>query len=285
MQPSTRIHSPGQPETRYEGQSAINQDAADGGYWHQRQLIEALNNWRSNPLGARLAMALFGENALRAKACGAEPMEDPSAKPDLRAWMRKPDGEIVEAWVSAKLARIGSTDSEERPMHHAARIKFEEADEHGLLPGNDLEIRSALLSHFIDGESIARIDPELRARCMAWLSSGWATAARSAIEGLGSPRATHLVVSLAKNSSGGQLELAGTRCIKAGQAAILAAGEAPKASEPREGQVGTIGGKWMHIQRGQALSSGPQRDIQIKINAAAFYASSPELPEIPSPKR
>jgi hypothetical protein len=266
--------------TRHQGQSAINQDAADGGYWHQRALIEALRHWRADPLGARLALSIFGPALWAARSCGAEPMEDPSAKPDLMAWMVGSDGARIERHISAKLARIGATDSPARPMHHAARVTFEEASEHGLLPESDLEIRSSLLSHFIDGEPLARQDPERAERAMAFLRDHWGLVALSAIEGLGDPRATHVAISLAQALPDGSLRLAQTRTMPSSAAIALLSREAPTMSDPREGQVGTLGSRWMHIQRGQALSLGPQRDIQIKINAGALFLAASALPEL-----
>ena len=264
----------------YLGQSAINQDAADGGYWHQRALIIALTRWRGDPFGARLAMALFGPDLLAAKSCGAEPMADPSAKPDLRAWMIDKNGATRHAMVSAKLARLGSTDSSARPMHHAARVKFDDAADHGLLPHDDLEIRSALLGHFIDGESLSRQDPEIAARAMAHLSASWPLVARCALEGLGYPRATHVVVSFAEALEDGSLSLLQTRALPMQDAIAVLLTEPPSMSEPREGQVGTLGSRLMHIQRGQALSLGPQRDIQIKINAGALFEAALALPDL-----
>lgn len=260
-------------------QSAINQDAADGGYWHQRALASALRHWRSDRLGARLALALFGPDLFGASSCGAEPMEDPAAKPDILAWMVGSDGVKRLRHISAKLARIGSTDDPARPMHHAARVKFDEAGAHGLLPDDDLEVRSALLSHFIDGEPLARQDPDLARRAMAHLRSQWDLVARSAIEGLPHPRATHLVISLAEVQPDGSLRLAHTRSMPSSDAIAALARDAPSMSAPREGQVGTLGSRMMHIQRGQALSLGAQRDIQIKINAGALFLLAPPLSE------
>lgn len=261
------------------GQSAINQDAADGGYWHQRELAHALSRWRSDRLGARLALALFGPDLLRAASCGAEPMEDPAAKPDLVAWMVDANGLRRFCHISAKLARIGSTDDPARPMHHAARVKFDEAGPHGLLPDDDLEVRSAMLSHFIDGEPLARQDPRLAERAMARLRLSWSLVARSAIEGLKSPQATHLVISLASVEPDGSLRLAHTRALPSADAIEALTRDAPSMSCPREGQVGTLGSRMMHIQRGQALSLGAQRDIQIKINAGALFLHAPPLGE------
>lgn len=273
--------TPHEPPGGYTGQSAINQNAADGGYWHQHKLIEALNNWRSNPLGARLGLALFGSDLLRARSAGARPMDDPSAKPDLLAWMVDERGTRQEALVSAKLAREGSTASPARPMHHAARVKFEDAEAHGLLPADDLESRSALLSHFLDGESLSRREPEVRERAMVHLRSSWARAAACAVQGHAEPHAGWVVVSIASESPDGTLALALTRALRAADAVAALSAEPPEASEPREEQVGTIGSRMMHIQRGQALSLGAQRDIQVKINAGALFELAPELPCLP----
>lgn len=269
------------PTGGYTGQSAVNQDAADGGYWHQRALIEALASWRSSELGARLAMALFGPDALGARAIGAEPMDDPSCKPDLLAWIQPLHGARVQAQVSAKLARLDSTSESARPMHHAGRARFEEAHLHGLLPEHDLEARAALLGHFVDGEPLARQDESARAVAMACLSASWAQVARSAICGLKDPRATHLVISLARTRPDGSLELAETRCMPAESAVFALAASPPELTDPREGQVGTLGNRLMHIQRGQALSLGPQRDIQTKINAGALFKMCQSLPPHP----
>ena len=265
---------------QYTGQSAINQDAADGGYWHQRMLISALTHWRRNPLGARLALGLFGMEALSAQAIGAEGMSDPSAKPDLTAWMVL-NGQRVERNISAKLARIGSTDSDARPMHHAARVKFDDAGAHGLLPDDDFELRGALLAHFIDGESLSRQDPVVAQRALAWLRVKWPMVARSAIEGMEFPKADTLVISLAKAQEDGSLSLVETRLLSAEWAISELISLQPNMSEPREGQVGTIGSKMMHIQRGQALSVGYQRDIQIKINAGALFSAANPLASLP----
>lgn len=269
------------PTGGYTGQSAINQDAADGGYWHQRALIEALSSWRSSELGARLALALFGAAALGARAIGAEPMDDPSCKPDLVAWLQPAEGARVSARVSAKLARLDSTSDSSRPMHHAGRARFEEAHLHGILPENDLEARAALLGHFVDGEPLARQEPASRDRAMLFLRAGWPLVAASAIRGIHDPRATHLVISTARALPDGSLQLAETRAtpVEAAIAALLA--DPPELTDPREGQVGTLGSRMMHIQRGQALSLGEQRDVQIKVNAGALFALCPELPPHP----
>lgn len=267
--------------SQFSGQSATNQDAADGGYWHQRLLIESIRRWRQSPLGARLVLGLFGTQALSASGAGAEPMQDPSAKPDLMAWLSLPDGTRLERFISAKLARVGSTDSDERPMHHAARVKFEDADRHGMLPPDDLEIRSALLSHFIDGEPLAFRDPELSMRAMAFLRSGWPMVARSAIEGIDQPKADIVAISKAETLGDGTLQLVETRLISSMEAISALLAEMPKMSSPREGQVGTLGSRLIHIQRGQAQSLGHQRDIQIKINAGALFSVAQPLPPLP----
>jgi hypothetical protein len=272
------IHSPRHSQTH--------QDAADGGFWHERALVEALRRWRRDPLGARLAMALFGPEALRAQSGGADLMEDAAAKPDLRAWMEWGPGTRREALVSAKLARAGSTDGPERPMHHAARVRFEDAALHGLLPPNDaFEARGALLAHFIDGEPLSAQDPALAAAAMAHLASSWETVARSAIEGLGDPKATHLVISVAHVAPDGSLSLSSTHAMEAAGAIALLSSLAPSMSSPREGQIGTLGSRLMHIQRGQALSMGAQRDIQIKINVGALRAACAELPDFERPAK
>jgi hypothetical protein len=267
--------------SQYSGQSATNQDAADGGYWHQRLLIESIRRWRQSPLGARLVLSLFGSDALSALGAGAEPMQDPSAKPDLMVWLTLANENRLERFVSAKLARVGSTDSADRPMHHAARVKFEDADRHGMLPADDLEIRSALLSHFIDGEALAFQDPELSMRAMAFLRSGWPLVARSAIEGIDQPKADFVAISKALPQSDGTLQLVETRLISSIEAIRALLADPPKMSSPKEGQVGTLGSRLLHIQRGQAQSLGHQRDIQIKINAGALFALAPPLPPLP----
>lgn len=269
------------PSSQYLGQSAINQDAADGGYWHQRELIAALSRWRSDPLGARLLCALFGDAILSARSAGAEPMADPSAKPDLRAWMIGRDGQSIQAHISAKLARIGSTDSPARPMHHAARVTFENASAHGLMPEHDLEARSALLSHFVDGEPLAHQGTPSATAALDHLRASWVQVARSAIEGMREPKARWLVISLAEPQADGTLRIAQTRLMSSESAIALLISEEISPSSPRDGQVGTIGNRMMHIQRGQALSLGAQRDIQIKINAAALFYAAPVLEDIP----
>lgn len=263
----------------FRGQSAINQDAADGGYWHEEALAESLSRWRRDPRGARLALSIFGPDALKASSGGASSMADPAAKPDLRAWMRWPDGSEREAYISAKLARIGSTDSPDRPMHHAARIKFEDADQHGLLPVEAFDVRGAILSHFIDGESLSRQDPAISQRALAHFCDHWRLVARSAIQGLAAPCASHLVISLAEIQGDGTLALQSTRSMSSEDAIAALCAMPPSLSAPRDGQVGTIGSKMMHIQRGQALSLGVQRDIQIKINVGALYLAAKELPD------
>lgn len=263
----------------FRGQSAINQDAADGGYWHEEALAGALSRWRRDPLGARLALSIFGQDVLRASSGGASSMADPAAKPDLRAWMRWPDGSEREAHISAKLARIGSTDSPDRPMHHAARIKFEDADQHGLLPVEAFDVRGAILSHFIDGESLSRQDPAIADKALAHFKAHWSVVARSAIQGMSAPFASHLVISLAKIQEDGALTLQSSRSMSAEDAIAALCAAPPSLSAPRDGQVGTIGSKMMHIQRGQALSLGSQRDIQIKINVGALYLAAGELPD------
>lgn len=263
----------------YRGQSATNQDAADGGYWHEAALAGALSRWRRDPLGARLALSIFGPDALRASAGGAASMADPAAKPDLRAWMRWPDGLEREAHISAKLARMGSTDSPERPMHHAARVKFDDASLHGLLPQDAFDVRGAILSHFIDGESLSRQEPEIAAKALAHFQDQWATVARSAIQGMSAPFASHLVISMAKIQDGGSLVIQSTRSMSVADAIAALCAHPPALSAPRDGQVGTIGSKMMHIQRGQALSLGAQRDIQIKINVGALYLAAGDLPD------
>lgn len=269
------------PTGGYTGQSAVNQDAADGGYWHQRVLIEALLSWRSSELGARLALALFGSEALGARALGAEPMDDPSCKPDLLAWLQPQHGGRVQAYVSAKLSRLDSTSDSSRPMHHAGRARFEEAHLHGLLPEHNLEARAALLEHFVDGEPLARQDESARDVAMTCLRASWPLVAHSAICGLKDPRATHLVISVARARDDGSLELAETRCMLAHSAVSALGALAPELTDPREGQVGTLGNRLMHIQRGQALSLGAQRDIQTKINAGALFKTCSPLPPHP----
>lgn len=265
-------------QIQHTGQAAINQDAADGGYWHQRALIDALARWRTSMLGARLALGLFGPMALHAKSMGANPMADPAAKPDLMAWMIDSDGQRREIFVSAKLARIGSTDSDARPMHHAGRVKFEDAPHHGLLPENDIELRGALLSHFVDGEPLSRQEANISSRALDFLAENWRTIARSAIAGQAAPHADFVAVSLAEAQEDGTLALRSTRIMTAQDAIDVLCQTAPTHSDPRDGQVGTIGSKFMHIQRGQALSLGEQRDIQIKINAGALHAAAADLP-------
>lgn len=252
----------------------MNTDAADGGLWHQDELRRRLAKWRSDPIGAPLAISLFGLDTLKkASSAGAERMEDITAKPDLRAWV-KPIGthSRLEALISAKLISAEMTTSLSRANHHAARVKFEEAHLHGLLPENDYQIKGSLLEHFIDGEALSRQSPEAIESALAHFKTQWPLIARSALQGLRAPFAQFLVVSTAEGkASTGALSLIETRCCTIEDAIALLISEPPALSSPREGQVGTIGNRLMHLQRGQALSLGIQRDIQIKINAQALF--------------
>lgn len=261
------------------GKRLINTDAADGGFWHQDELCRRLSRWRSDPIGATLACALFGGPAMsRAKSAGAERMEDTAAKPDLIAWALLGDGSRLESRVSAKLISGAMTASTSRASHHAARVRFEEAPEHGLLPALDFTLKGALLEHFIDGEALSRREPELIQNALAHFQANWPTIARCAVRGLAEPFAHALVISVAhgKASQGG-LDLTETRCWPIEKAIEFLIQEPPSLSSPREGQVGVIGSRLMHLQRGQALSLGAQRDIQIKINAQALFDAMPPL--------
>lgn len=257
----------------------INTDAADGGLWHQDELCRRLSKWRSDPLGATLACALFGAPVLaRAKSAGADRMEDAAAKPDLIAWALLSDGSRVESRVSAKLISGEMTASTSRASHHAARVKFEEAHEHGLLPELDFTLKGALLEHFIDGEALARREPETIESALAHYKKSWPLIARCAVRGLAEPFAHSLVISVAQGkASEGGLALIETRCWPIETAIAFLLGEPPALSSPRDGQVGVIGSRLMHLQRGQALSLGAQRDIQIKINAQALFNAMPPL--------
>jgi hypothetical protein len=113
---------------------------------------------------------------------------------------------------------------------------------------------------------------------LAFLAAHWRRVASSAIEGVGAPRPDVVAISLADAQDDGTLVLKSTRLLSAGQAIDVLCQLPPVLSDPRDGQVGTIGSKYMHIQRGQALSLGPQRDIQIKINAGALHSAASELP-------
>lgn len=257
----------------------INTDAADGGLWHQDELCRRLSRWRSDPVGATLACALFGAQALsRAKAAGAERMEDTAAKPDLIAWALLSDGTRLESRVSAKLISGEMTASVSRASHHAARVRFEEAHDHGLLPALDFALKGALLEHFIDGEALSRREPEVIQNALDHFQKNWPTIARCAVRGLAEPFAHALVISVANGkASEGGLSLTETRCWPIERAIEFLLNEPPGLSSPREGQVGVIGSRLMHLQRGQALSLGAQRDIQIKINAQALFNAMPPL--------
>lgn len=257
----------------------MNTDAADGGLWHQDELRRRLARWRSDPIGATLACALFGSSAVSgASGAGAEPMEDTAAKPDFKVWIQLPGQERSRVLVSAKLISAEMTASAGRPNHHAARVKFEEAHEHGLLPISNLELKGALLEHFIDGEALARREPPVIEAALAHYREQWPLVARSALRGLKEPFAEFLVISVATGkASEGAMTLVETRCCRIESAIEALLAEPPSLSSPREGQVGTIGSRLMHIQRGQALSLGAQRDIQIKINAQALFNAMPPL--------
>ncbi len=254
--------------------------AADGGLWHQEEILERLRRWRADSLGFALALALFGEDAARALRLEPLRLSDPSAKPDLGARLLLPGGLSRQALVSAKLIAGEMTSSAERPSHRASRAKFEQAHLHGILPESDLLARAALLEHFIDGEPLSSQDPARRERALAHLRSCWRRIAASALEGLCDPKPDFLLISRAERI-GSSWRLLETRLLPLSLAIDLAAEGSPAASSPREGQIGTLGTRMLHLQRGQALSLGEQRDIQTKINAAALFALAPPLPEIP----
>lgn len=256
--------------------------AADGGLWHQEEILRRLALWRADPIGLGVAIALFGTDALSARRVSPLRMDDPAAKPDFGARIEMPDGSCRSALISAKLIRGSMTRSDARPAHHASRVKFEEAHLHGLLPESSLLARSALLEHFIDGEPLSAQPIDRREAALDHLAAHWGLIARSALEGLRDPKPSFLLISVAESSAAdASLSLSETRVLPIEEAIRLASSGAPSLSAPRDGQIGTIGTRWMTLQRGQALSSGPQRDIQTKINAAALFGQAPPLPAPP----
>lgn len=262
--------------------SLMNTDAADGGLWHQDELCRRLSKWRSDPIGAPLAISLFGLDALKkASFAGAHRMEDLTAKPDLRAWIRSNSGLESGALISAKLISAKMTSSISRANHHAARVKFEDAHLHGLLPADDFQVRGSLLEHFIDGEALSRQSEDAITQALHHFKTQWPLIARCALQGFQAPYAEFLVISIAEGKASEQgLTLIETRCCSIDKAIEFLVTEPPSLSSPRDGQVGTIGSSLMHLQRGQALSLGVQRDIQIKINAQALFNAMPSL-ELP----
>lgn len=255
--------------------------AADGGLWHQEEILSRLARWRADPLGLALAIALFGPDAPKARSLAPLRLSDLSAKPDFGARLLPLSGAPRDALVSAKLIAGAMTSSDARASHHASRAKFSEAHLHGILPESDLLARAALLEHFIDGEPLARQSPERLEAGLSHLRAHWGAIARAALEGLSNPKPSFLLISRAERE-GDSWRLLETRLLPMGRAVELASEGIPSASEPREGQVGTLGTRMLHLQRGQSLASGPQRDIQTKVNAAALFEAAGPLPALPS---
>jgi len=349
--------------------SERNQQAVDGGLWHQEEICKRLARWRSDPIGWGIARSIFGAQSLKeARVIEPRRMLDAIAKPDLAARWISLDGEARSEHISAKLIASQPGASLSRPVHHAGRVRFEVAQEHGILPDDPL-VAGWILEHFIDGEPLSARAPEEAERALEHFRAQWARVARAAIGGQDAPRAGWLLISMAqwpgtpdlflgdaqyvpikvrqalaqaeaeaqeraleaahqnarhsarenaqkdaasgpgvetetneldeeansdaedageaflgaKNESDSQEpivpRLVETRILSMERAVEILASEPPTLSRPRESQVGSIGSRLMLVQRGQARSLGPQRDIQVKICAGALFEAAGPLPK------
>lgn len=261
----------------------MNTEAAEGGLWHQEEIIRRINLWRTLPSGTRLVLGFWSLEELRnTRTIEARLMENLVAKPDFKIIRTSKQGQVEEILVSAKLISAQMTASTSRPNHHAARVRFEEAHEHGLLPDNDIDLKGLILSHFIDGESLSRREAEEQEKVRVFYQSQWGKIIECALAGLRTPKAEFLLISTAHSRHSEQgLEVIETK-VGAIKPVVEWLAQTPvKLSNPREGQVGTIGNEFVHLQRGQALSLGAQKDIQIKMNAQAIFDHWDSLPEIP----
>lgn len=263
----------------FDAFSDRHQDSAQGGLLHELAWVDRLRSFRRDPWGARAALAFFGsESCSSGSPLLADRWADRSAKPDLCARLGD-----QRALISVKLIREGSsTDSDSGPMHHAARWRFESAHLEGALPDpadpSGAPARAALLSHFIDGEPLGAQPAEARAAALDFLIASWDRICHSAVAGSGSDPADWLLI--ARESASDPAELLDARALRVDQAVAFLRSEPPSIKPPKDGQIGTLGSRLLHLQRGQALSLGAQRDIQIKINAKALFDRAEPLPEL-----
>jgi hypothetical protein len=313
--------------------SERNQQAVDGGMWHQEEICRRLARWRVDPVGWGLARSLFGAEMLSdARVIEPRRVLDSIAKPDLAARWISLHGEAQTAFVSAKLIASQPGASLSRPVHHAGRVRFEVAQSHGLLPEDPI-VAGWILEHFIDGEPLSARPAHEAERALEHFREAWPRVALAALAGQDEPRAQWLLVSMAQwpgtpelflgdaayvpvaerrqqeeadraaaeeRAARGDPEpddeeepidpdarprLVETRLISVQRAAELIASEPPTLSRPRETQVGSIGSRLMLVQRGQARSLGPQRDVQVKICAAALFEAAGPLPTPTAPRQ
>lgn len=268
-----------------------NQNAADGGYWHQQWAQQTFRQWRIDPIGYGWAHFLTRSNLSSLEGIQARPHLLPQSKSDLRIELHWDDGRIDRYGVSAKMMREGVTDNPDaRSMHHASRVKFQDAPQWHIMTPDNLDINAAILSHFVDGHPLSLQESEIKNQTLAWIQSQWQTIAQFALSGgpLEPEPADLLLISKAQILDQNSLSLhewqifsdphhdcqwfiSDSRLIFISEALRCIAQEPITVSLPKDGQLGTIGNSFMHLQRGQALSAGEQKDIQIKINAAALW--------------
>ena len=248
-----------------------NSQTAKAGFAHQKAFMRLADRWRSDPLAAALCREFFGPGACaRALRIRAVPCPDASAKPDVLVLADMPEGQTLRCAASLKM--ISSQKIADMPTHHAGRVPFRQAREHFLFPSGDPELESALLEHFVDGESISRKSPALLARLEAFYSGeNLLRLAQCALAGLGDDKADFIALTLCDAPDPQSVTILDARACPCAKAAAFAASKPFRASEPAGDRVGTIGNGFLHLQRGQALSAGPQNDIQIKLNAKALF--------------
>ena len=245
---------------------------AKGGFEHQREFIRLMERWRIDPIAARIAITLFGHTSCcHSSHLMAGPYPDATAKPDVLVKLI-PLGSGSPQIARVSLKMISTEQLSGGPTHHAGRVPFRDARDAKLFPTNDPLLEAALLEHFVDGESISTKSPDLLARLSAYFSGpNLIDIALLALRGPEEKGLDDFIVITKSTSTPNFVKINDVRILPTVEAATLCAQTPFTASIPNEGRVGTIGNSYLHLQRGQALSAGEQRDIQLKINALALF--------------
>lgn len=254
--------------------SERNSLAAKDGLAAQSWLVRELILWRRSFTGAGVIRSLFPDAELPfVRRVISEEYVGTSRKPDLWVQLLFADDSVSKREeVSAKLISYGMSDDGTRPSHHASRVPFRDAARHGIFPSDDAEVEAALLEHFVEGESLGRRNDVVSERTLAFFQTSKAFIARAAVAGVAPPFASSIAI--IREDGDGAREV---RVLSCERAIELLSSPPFVFSSPSDGRVGTIGNNLIHLQRGQALSVGEQRDIQIKINAKALFDAAPRL--------